>query len=67
MSRAEYAQISLNTAAAAALKELKEDLARAGTASLPEALGKFGGAVTLSDVVMMGVRSVRQSMKGGRR
>lgn len=62
-----YSQVSLKPEAAAALKTLQTDLARHGTARLPAALGPFAPPLTLSDVVILGVKAARAAMEKGAR
>jgi len=57
-----FQSVSLTPKVAAELDELRRDLAVRGTSCLPRAL-KPNGALTVSEIVRLGVRAVRRAMK----
>jgi hypothetical protein len=58
----QYQSVSLTKEARAALAALRDDLTRCGTGALPRVLAPPTD-LTLSEVVLLGVRAVRLAMK----
>ena len=60
----EYRSVSLNEAARTDLCELRDEIVKRGTSSLPNELAALGGQLTVSDIVRLGMRALRDRMRG---
>ena len=58
-----YKQVSLRDDASAELKGMRETLQAAGTGALPPELATHAGSLTLSDIVMLGMKALRSRIR----